>query len=114
MKLITKNFQLNSLANSYAAAIYTHVRQQNGGDHFMVNADHCPVRVEIMGGVAGIRELVDAYYLEALKLNFQGWEAMGLATISKFMMNGSELTREGIQIWESMIADMGDAIKGDC
>lgn len=47
MKIITKNFRLNALANQYSAAIYDHVKQQNGGDFFMVDV---PLRIEIAGG----------------------------------------------------------------
>ncbi|BCQ40937.1 hypothetical protein ERHA54_35400 [Erwinia rhapontici] len=113
MKLVTKNFQLNSLANTYAAALYEYVRQQNGGDHFVVNADTNPVQVNIIDGVKGMRDLVDSYYLEALKVSYQGWEALGIATISKFMVDGTALTPRGIKVWASMVADIGEAIEGN-
>ena len=32
--MITKNFKVNSLANSYAAAIYHDITTRNGGDWF--------------------------------------------------------------------------------
>lgn len=111
MKLITKNFQLNSLANAYAAALYEYVRQQNGGDHFVVNEAKNPTQVNIIDGVKGIRDLVDSYYLEALKVNYQGWEAVGISTISKFIVDSAALTPMGIEVWRSMVADMGDAVE---
>lgn len=111
MKLITKNFQLNSLANAYAAALYEYVRQQNGGDHFMVNEENSPIQVIIIDGVKGMRELVDSCYLGALKDNFQGWEAVGIATISQFVTDGTTLTPAGLDTWRSMVADMGDAVE---
>ncbi|WP_448512322.1 hypothetical protein [Photorhabdus laumondii] len=36
--MITKNFHLNALANTYAAAIYHDVATRNGGAHFTVQA----------------------------------------------------------------------------
>lgn len=111
MKLITKNFQLNSLANGYAAALYEYVRQQNGGDHFVVNEAKNPTRVNIIDGVKGMRDLVDSYYLEALKVNYQGWEAVGIATIRQFVTDGTTLTPAGLDTWRSMVADMGDAVE---
>lgn len=65
--MITKNFRLNALANQYAAALYDHIKTTSGGDYFMIDADGEPVRVEIAGGVNGVRDLVDGYALEALK-----------------------------------------------
>lgn len=111
MKLVTKNFQLNSLANAYAAALYEYVRQQNGGDHFVVNEATNPIQVNIIDGVKGMRDLVDSYYLEALKVNYQGWEALGIATIIQFLVDGATLTPRGIEVWERMVADMGESIE---
>ncbi|KGT91272.1 hypothetical protein NG99_17055 [Erwinia typographi] len=112
MKVITKNFRLNALANSYSTAILEHVCKQNGGPHFQIIANGYPVTIQIVGGVSGVRQLVDAYYFEALKLNYQGWEALGIATISQCLINGSELTSKGKEVWESMIADMGASVEG--
>lgn len=109
MKLITKNFRLNALANSYSAALYDHICQENGSPAFTINANSSPIKVEIVGGIAGLRELVDEFYLNALKKNYQGWEAMGLALMSK-CLNGTVLTQSGLEIWQSMVNDMGDSV----
>lgn len=110
MKVITKNFRLNALANSYSASIFDHVFKQNGGPHFQIIANGSPVTIQIVGGVSGVRQLVDAYYLEALKLNFQGWEAMGLALMAKCLDENNAVTAAGLEIWQSMVSDMGDSL----
>ncbi|EOX2608441.1 hypothetical protein ACPEOH_001188 [Yersinia enterocolitica] len=109
--MITKNFRLNALANQYSAAIYDHVKQQNGGDFFMVDAGELPLRIEIAGGVSGVRGLVDAYCLEALKLNYPQWEKLGIALMCK-CLDGNTLTQQGREIWESMGSDMGSTVAG--
>jgi len=109
LKLITKNFRLNALANSYSAALYDHIRQKNGGDWFTINVNDSPIRVNIVGGVEGLRQLVDEFCLNALKKNYQGWEAMGLVLMSK-CLNGTTLTQSGLEIWQSMVNDMGDSV----
>lgn len=109
LKLITKNFRLNALANSYSAAIYDHICQENGGPTFTINVNSSPIKVEIVDGVAGLRQLVDEFYLNALKKNYQGWEAMGLVLMSK-CLNGTVLTQSGLEIWQSMVNDMGDSV----
>ncbi|ELX2274158.1 TPA: hypothetical protein PXJ57_003973 [Yersinia enterocolitica] len=110
--MITKNFQLNSLANQYSAAIYDHVKQQNGGDFFIVDMlVSSPLRIDIVGGASGVRGLVDAYCLEALKLNYPQWEKLGIALMSK-CLDGNTLTQHGREIWESMGADMGSTVAG--
>ncbi|QII37481.1 hypothetical protein G3M83_07105 [Rouxiella badensis] len=106
MKLITKNFRLNALANSYSAALYEHICHENGGPEFTIKENQTPVKVNIVGGIAGMRQLVDEYCLNALKKNYQGWEAMGLTLMSK-CLNGTTLTRTGVEIWQSMVSDMG-------
>lgn len=111
MKIITKNFRLNALANQYSAAIYDHVKQQNGGDFFMVDAGEFPLRIEIAGGVSGVRGLVDAYCLEALKLNYLQWEKMAIELLSK-CLDGNNLTQDGREIWKSMTSDMGSTVAG--
>lgn len=68
--MITKNFRLNALANQYAAALYDHITATNGGDYFMIDANGESVRVEVIGGIKGIRDLVDGYALEALKEHY--------------------------------------------
>lgn len=109
MKLITKNFRLNALANTYSAALYEHIRQENGAPVFTINANQSPIQVNIVGGVAGLRDLVDEFYLNALKKNYQGWEAAGIALMSK-CLNGIALTQTGLEIWQSMVDDMGNSV----
>ena len=109
MKLITKNFRLNALANTYSAALYDHICQKNGAPVFTINANKSPIQVNIVGGVAGLRELVDEFYLNALKKNYQGWEAMGILLMSK-CLNGAALTQSGLEIWQSMVNDMGSTV----
>ncbi|CQR09722.1 Uncharacterised protein [Yersinia enterocolitica] len=111
MKIITKNFRLNALANQYSAAIYDHVKQQNGGDFFMVDAGEFPLRIDIVGGVSGVRGLVDAYYLEALKLHLLQWEKIAIEMLTK-CLEGNNLTQTGREIWESMGADIGSTVAG--
>lgn len=113
MKIITKNFRLNALANQYAAAVHSHVIKQNGGEWFNVNAHSFPIRVNIVGGITGVRQLVDAYFLEALQLNYQGWEAAAIALFDKCLAKDKSLNHTGIEIWESMISDMGSTVAGD-
>jgi len=109
VNLITKNFRLNALANTYSAALYDHICQESGSPMFTINTAGSPVQVNIVGGVSGLRDLVDEFYLNALKKNYQCWEAMGLALMSK-CLNGTELTQSGLQIWQSMVNDMGDSL----
>lgn len=113
MKVLTKNFRLNALANSYAAALYHHVKAKNGGDYFYTTVHGKPLKVNIVGGIAGMRQLVDGYLLEALKVNYQGWEALGLATLCKCLSDGDSLTPKGISFWESMVSDMGVTVEGN-
>lgn len=112
MKIITKNFRLNALANQYSAAIYDHVKQRNGGDFFMVDAGEFPLRIEIAGGVSGVRGLVDAYFLEALKLNYPQWEKLAIELLSKCLKENNSVTDAGIEIWENMSSDMGSTVAG--
>ncbi|EIA0306112.1 hypothetical protein K6068_002716 [Escherichia coli] len=109
--MITKNFRLNALANQYAAALYDHIKTTSGGDYFMIDADGEPVRVEIAGGVNGVRDLVDGYALEALKEHYQQWESVGIGLLEK-CVNAGGLTDTGREIWQSMTADMGATIGG--
>ncbi len=109
MKIITKNFRLNALANSYSVALYDHICQENGAAMFTISANELPIKVNIVGGVEGLRQLVDEFYLNALKKNYQGWEVMGIALMSK-CLNGTALTKSGLEIWQSMVNDMGDSV----
>ncbi|MGX8940156.1 hypothetical protein ACWWJF_05715 [Symbiopectobacterium sp. Eva_TO] len=70
MALITKNFRLNALANQYAAAVYEAMKFETDGDYFVVDVAGQRFVVEIIGGVSGVRDLIDAYGLSALKLNY--------------------------------------------
>ncbi|EJZ4171435.1 TPA: hypothetical protein ACNVUG_002773 [Enterobacter asburiae] len=109
--MITKNFRLNALANQYAAALYDHIKTTSGGDYFMIDADGEPVRVEIAGGVNGVRDLVDGYALEALKEHYPQWESVGIGLLEK-CVNAGGLTDSGREIWQSMTADMGATVGG--
>ena len=109
--MITKNFQLNSLANQYAAALYDHITATSGGAYFMVDAGGQSVRVEIAGGVNGVRDLVDGYALEALKEHYPQWESVGIGLLEK-CVNAGGLTDSGREIWQSMTADMGATVGG--
>ncbi|TBL63883.1 hypothetical protein [Hafnia paralvei] len=109
MKLITKNFRLNALVNQFSTAIFELIRQQNGGDWFIVNADGQEIRVEVIGGVSGIRDLVDACFLAALKDIGSQWEGIAIKWLSQCVVDG-ELSERGIELWTSMRADMGDSV----
>lgn len=113
MKVLTKNFRLNALANSYAAALYHHVKAENGGDYFYTTVHGKPLKVNIISGIAGMRQLVDGYCLEAIKDNYQSWEALGLATLGKCLDERGSLTPIGISFWESMVSDMGATVEGN-
>ncbi|KLU13971.1 MULTISPECIES: prophage protein [Xenorhabdus] len=107
--MITKNFRLNALANTYAAAIYHDVTTRNGGDHFTMQVGKTEINVAIVDGVKGIRELVDSYALEALQQNYPAWEVIAIHLMEKCVVNGY-LTGYGREIWQSMINDMGDTL----
>ena len=109
--MITKNFRLNALANQYAAALYDHIKTTSGGDYFMIDADGEPVRVEIAGGVNGVRDLVAGYALEALKEHYPQWESVGIGLLQK-CVNAGGLTDSGRELWQSMTADMGATVGG--
>ena len=109
--MITKNFRLNALATQYAAALYDHIKTTSGGDYFMIDADGEPVRVEIAGGVNGVRDLVDGYALEALKEHYPQWESVGIGLLEK-CVNAGDMTDTGREIWQSMTADMGATVGG--
>ncbi|CAH3437235.1 hypothetical protein AAF034_000020 [Salmonella enterica] len=108
--MITKNFRLNALANQYAAALYQHITTTSGG-HFMIDAASQPIRVEIAGGVKGVRDLIDGYALEALKEHYPQWESVGIGLLEK-CVNAGGLTDTGREIWQSMTADMGATVGG--
>nr|WP_282550845.1 MULTISPECIES: hypothetical protein [Providencia] len=107
--MITKNFKVNSLANSYAAAIYHDVTIRNGGDWFPMNVGNKAIEVAIIDGVKGIRMLVDSYLLEALKQAYPTWEAVAISLIEQCVINGY-ITGYGREVWQSMINDMGDSL----
>lgn len=111
MPLITKNFRLNSLANLYAAAVYARIQQNNGSDFFNVQAGQQDIQVNIIGGISGVRALLDAYYLEAIQLHYPNWEQLAILLLTK-SLDGSELTKSGWQFWESMVSDMGSTVEG--
>lgn len=112
--MITKNFRLNALANQYAAALYDHITATNGGDYFMIDANGEAVRVEVIGGIKGMRDLVDGYALEALKEHCPAaqWESIGIAYLSR-CVDAEGVTDEGVSAWTSMTADMGATVGGN-
>lgn len=107
--MITKNFRLNALANQYAAALYNHITDISGGEYFTVEAGEITVNVEIIGGIKGVRQLIDAGFLQAVKDDGKGWEQIAIYALGKFT-HGTELTGDGLQMWQSMVADMGNAV----
>ncbi|MDE9535486.1 hypothetical protein [Xenorhabdus bovienii] len=107
--MITKNFRLNALTNTYAAAIYHDVTTRNGGNHFTMQVGKTEINVAIVDGIKGIRELVDSYALEALQQNYPAWEVIAINLMEKCVVNGY-LTGYGREIWQSMINDMGDTL----
>ncbi|ELM3395836.1 hypothetical protein RYQ87_003792 [Salmonella enterica] len=111
--MITKNFRLNALANQYAAALYNHITATSGGDYFMIDAGGESVRVNILGGVKGMRDLVDGYALEAIKEHYPAvkWESIGIAYLSRCVDAGG-LTDAGLEAWGNMTADMGATVAG--
>lgn len=111
MSLITQNFRLNALANQYAAALHNHISATSGG-HFLINVNGQSIRVNIIGGVKGIRDLIDGYALKAIKENYPQWEAIGIQLLSK-CVRGNELTQSGKEIWQSMVNDMSDTVMGN-
>jgi hypothetical protein len=110
--MITKNFRLNALANQYAAVLYDHITSTSNGDYFMIDAGGEPVRVEIAGGVKGVRDLIDGYALEALKEHYPQWEAVGIELLSR-CITAAGLTGRGREIWQSMVNDMGATVAGN-
>ena len=109
--MITKNFQLNALANQFAAAVYDSVRQQNGGDWFPMNVGSTTIEVAITGGIKGIRDLVDSYALEAMRGSFPAhqWESIGIQYLKR-CVGADGLTDAGREAWANMIADMGETL----
>ncbi|WP_237387007.1 hypothetical protein [Xenorhabdus sp. Sc-CR9] len=107
--MITKNFRLNALANTYSAAIYHDATARNGGDHFTMQVGKTEINVAIVDGVKGIRELVDSYVLGALQQNYPAWEVIAINLLEKCVVN-DYLTGHGREIWQSMINDMGDTL----
>ena len=109
--MITKNFQLNALANQFAAAVYDSVRQQNGGDWFAMTVGETRIEVVITDGGKGIRELVDSYALEAMRGHFPAhqWESIGIKYLKR-CIGADGLTDAGREAWASMVADMGDSL----
>lgn len=111
--MITKNFRLNALANQYAAALYNLITATSSGDYFMIDAGGESVRVNILGGVKGMRDLVDGYALEAIKEHYPAaqWESIGIAYLSRCVDAGG-LTDAGLEAWGNMTADMGATVAG--
>lgn len=110
--MITKNFQLNLLANQYAAALYDHITATSGGAYFMIDAGGQSVRVDVTGGVKGVRDLIDGYALEPLRESFKQWEGAGIALMTK-CASSTGITDIGAEIWQSMTNDMGATVAGN-
>lgn len=110
--MITKNFRLNALANQYAAALYDHITATSGGAYFMVDAGGQSVRVDVAGGVKGVRDLIDGYALEPLRESFKQWEGVGIALMTK-CASSTGITDIGVEIWQSMTNDMGATVAGN-
>ncbi len=70
------------------------------------------IHPNIIGGVKGIRDLIDGYALKAIKENYPQWEAVGIQLLSK-CVRGNELTQSGKEIWQSMVNDMSDTVMGN-
>ncbi|MFV8992772.1 hypothetical protein ABQ381_22330 [Serratia fonticola] len=105
MKLITNNPRLNALANQYAVAVHRHVMQQNKGGQFDFGMNGQASYVAIMGGVPGIRDLVDSYLLGALKLNCPQLDLLVIQMISK-CLDDDNLTPRGLAVWQFIKKDM--------
>lgn len=112
MKVMTKNFRLNALANEFAAVLYHDITQKNGGDWFYIGEGDSRIKVEIIGGIKGVRDLVDAYALEAIKDSYLHWERIAINLMRACIANGC-LTDGGREIWVSMINDMALSVEGD-
>lgn len=112
MAIITQNFRLNALANQYASAIYNHVSATSSSGSFTVNAQGQAIKANIVGGIKGVRDLVDGFALEALKDSYPHWEIIAIELLSK-CIHGNELTVTGHDIWQSMVNDMGDTVAGN-
>ncbi|EPG2864918.1 hypothetical protein QEG60_003408 [Pluralibacter gergoviae] len=107
--MITKNFRLNALANQYAAALYNHITATSGGEFFTVDAAGVTVHVKIIRGIKGVRQLIDATYLQVARDSGPGWERIAIHGLSK-CVNDSGLTDEGRNLWQGMVNDMGAAV----
>ncbi|MFV8870211.1 hypothetical protein [Serratia fonticola] len=105
MKLITNSPRLNALANQYAVAVHRHVMQQNKGGKFDFGMDGQASYVAIMGGVSGIRDLVDSYLLVALRLNCPQLDLLVIQMISKCLDNDN-LTPRGLVVWQCIKKEM--------
>ena len=112
MKLITKHPRLNALANQYAVAVHRYVIQQNKGGQFDFGMDGEALYVAIMGGVPGIRDLVDSYLLDALKLNCPQLDLLVIQMISKCLDDGN-LTPRGLVVWQCIKKDMYATVLGN-
>ncbi|MGX8942501.1 hypothetical protein ACWWJF_22245 [Symbiopectobacterium sp. Eva_TO] len=108
--MVTKNFRLNALANQYSAVLYDHLNTTNGGEHFVIETVP-PIEVQIVGGVKGVRDLVDSYFLEALQQNYRLWEDAAIRLLEKCVTECG-LTAYGAEIWQSMVTDMTSTLGG--
>lgn len=109
MKLMTKNFRLNALANRYSAAVYNHLTEQSGGDWFPMTVKGQRIEVAITGGPKGIRDLVDSYLLRATKVSYRQWERVATDVLT-VCLDGDVLTEHGKSVWQSMVNDMSASL----
>lgn len=108
---MTDDIRIQSLAGTFSQAAYNHVRQQNGGDWLTLNIGGVQVEAAIIDGGAGIRELVNTYFIEALEKNYPHWVSLAIAIFQRCLA-GSRLSPYGVEIWDSMIEDMCDSLYG--
>ena len=101
-----RQMQVNRLTDRFANAIYQYNRQENGRDFVPMNVKGERVLLEIIGGADGVRALVDAYCLDALKEMYPHWQSVAVALLI-CCLDGEGLSTHGVGIWQSMVNDMG-------
>jgi hypothetical protein len=101
--------RISVLANRLAMAIYRHNQLENGRDFVPLNAGGQRIMMEIIGGVEGIRPLVDSYLIDAVKENYPHWQSVAILLISA-CLDGEQLSAHGVEVWQGMINDMGSTI----
>ncbi|QDL30420.1 hypothetical protein [Serratia liquefaciens] len=105
MGLIANGTSLDALAQQYSEAVYSHVTQQKNGNKFDFGMDGEVLYIATNGGVLGIRNVVDSYLLDILKLDYPRWEPLAIALLTK-CLDGNSLTLRGLNIWEGTKKNM--------